>query len=180
MSGSALLGQLVSDGEEEFRGRDQLAGVALGVVGDVNEEPTDGRGESPATDGARAFEIGCGQIANAHGGVVEALMKLVKDCSNGSVWFGFGFEHGELGIVELLAFGVSKESVDAAGDMADVESDGWQAVGLGMKVFLAETEAPVVDTFESEFEGVEDGEMDGGKVFGVAAEPGFGVFSEHE
>jgi len=56
--------------------------------------------------------------------------------------------------------------------MADVKGNGRQAVGFSMEVFLCKAEAPVIDVFESKFEGIEDSEMYGGKCFGAASEPG--------
>ncbi len=61
--------------------------------------------------------------------------------------------------------------------MANVKGHGGEAVGLGVEVLLGETETPVVDIFGSEFDGVEDGEVDGGQIFPATAEPGFGVGS---
>lgn len=46
---------------EEFGGGDGLADVALGVVGDVNEEAAEGGQQGFLADGARLFEIGVGQ-----------------------------------------------------------------------------------------------------------------------
>lgn len=56
--------------------------------------------------------------------------------------------------------------------MADVKGNGRQAVRFSMEVFLRKAEAPVIDVFESKFESIEDSEMDGGKSFGAASEPG--------
>jgi hypothetical protein len=44
-----------------------------------------------------------------------------------------------------------------------------------MKIVLSEAEAPVVDALGSEFEGIENREVDGGHVFFAATEPGFGL-----
>lgn len=166
-------------GKEEFGGSDGLTCVALSVVGDVDEEAADGGGELLAADGARRFQIGASEIANADGGVVEAFVKFFEERSNGDAWFGFGLHGGELCLAELIVFSVGQQTVDTASDVADVKGERGQTVGQGVKVFLSKAEAPVVDIFGSEFESIEDGEVDGGEIFGAATEPGFDVRFSH-
>lgn len=167
---------LLAEGEEEFGGGDDLAGVALGVVGDMDEEAAYGGGELLTADGAGEFEVGAGQIANAGGGVIEGFVEFLQDRSNGDDRVGFSFQRSELRIGEVVAFGVGEEPIDATGDVTDVKGEGRQAVRLGVKVFLREAEAPVIDIFGCEVEGIKDGEVDCGQVFFSAAEPGLGIF----
>lgn len=166
---------LFAEGGEEFGGGDDLAGVALCVVGDVDEEASDGGGELAAANGAREFEAGGGEAADSGAGVFEARMKFVEDGFDGAVRRRFAFESRELGCGELIALGVSKEAIEAARDMAEVEGERGKAEGLRVKVIGGEAHAPAVDIFGGEFECVQDGEMDGREIFEVAAEPGFGV-----
>ena len=154
-----------------------MASVALGVVGDVDDEAADGGGEFLATDVAREFEIGGCEISDAGGGVVEKFVEFVEDGVNGGGWFRFGFQRGKLGFSEVIAFGVGKETVDTAGDVADMKGDRGKAMRLSVEIVLGEAEAPVVDIFRSEFEGIEYGEVDGRQIFLATAEPGFGVGS---
>ena len=62
---------LTALGPKHLRGRDYLANVALGVVGDMNERAADGCGQLFAADEARRFEIGCCQNTNALAGISE-------------------------------------------------------------------------------------------------------------
>ncbi len=133
--------------EEELGGGDDLAGVALGVVGDVDEEAADGGGELLAADRTREFEVGGGQIADTGCGVVEGFVKFVEDSSNGGGGFRFRFQGSELRVGQLIVLGVGEEAIDAAGDVTHVKSNGRKSVRLGVKVFQGETEAPVVDVF---------------------------------
>ena len=60
---------LVPQGLEDFGGGDNLADVALGVVGDMDQRPADGGGQLLATDAAKDVEVGAGESANAVGRV---------------------------------------------------------------------------------------------------------------
>jgi hypothetical protein len=52
-------------GCQEFCGGDKLAGMALRVVGAVDEESSDGCGEGAAAYGSGPFEVGGGEGADA-------------------------------------------------------------------------------------------------------------------
>ena len=56
---------------EDFGGGDYLAGVALGVVGYVDERAADGGGQLLAAYAAEGVEVGGGEDADAGGGVAE-------------------------------------------------------------------------------------------------------------
>ena len=122
-----------------------MAGVALSVVGDVDEKAADRGRKLLAADRAGEFQIrGC-EITDAHGCVVEAFVKFVEDRSNGGGSFGFGFQGGELRLRELIVFGVGEEAIDASGNVANVKGHGGKTMGSGVEIILGEAEAPVVD-----------------------------------
>ena len=60
---------LVPQGLEDFGGGDDLADVALGVVGDMDQRAADGGGQLLAAHAAKDVEVGAGEGANAGGGV---------------------------------------------------------------------------------------------------------------
>lgn len=60
----------------EFRGGDGLAGVALGVVGAVDEQAADGGGQSFTADTAGLIEVGTDEGLDAADRVVNSLLKF--------------------------------------------------------------------------------------------------------
>lgn len=57
--------RLAAQGFDDFGGGNDLADVALGVVGYVNERAADGGGKQFAADAAKGVEVGCGENADA-------------------------------------------------------------------------------------------------------------------
>ena len=80
---------MVAEGEEKFGRGDDLAGVTLGVVGDVDEEAAHGCGKFMTTDGAGEFKVNECQITDSRGGAIKTYVKFVEDHSNGRGWFRF-------------------------------------------------------------------------------------------
>lgn len=120
----------------DFCGRDGLAGVALGMVGDVNEKATEGSGNPVAADVAGRFKgLREGEDAGTAGshGVVE----FGEDFGVGSLQVRFGAQGGELVRAERLPFRVGKQAVERAGDVTDLEGYGRQVVWSAMELFLA-------------------------------------------
>ena len=52
-----LLARFSAERVQEFRSGNDLAGMALGVVGDVDEQTADSGREMLAADGARSFYV---------------------------------------------------------------------------------------------------------------------------
>jgi len=80
---------LLAEGEEKFGRSDGLASVALGVVGDVDEEPGEGRGELLAADGAGLFEASRLKVVDPYRGVLKAGAQFVKDGLGRTHWLHF-------------------------------------------------------------------------------------------
>ena len=57
------------------------------------------------------------------GGGAQRGAELGEDCVAGGVGVEFGAERGFLGRVELRAFGVAEQAVEAARDVAEMEGD---------------------------------------------------------
>ena len=157
----------------KFCGGDGLADVALGVVGAVDEQAGDGGGEGGATDAARGVVLLGRESADASGGGAQGGVEFGEDRVAGGVGIEFGAEGGELSCVELGAFGVAEQAVEAAGDVADVEGYGREAEWAGVDFRASEVGAPFGDVFFGEFERMEDGTLDGIDFGEGAAEPGF-------
>ena len=60
----------------DFCGGDGLAGVALGVVGAVDQEAADTGGQRFSPHSARLFEVGSLEGANAAQGIVDPRSKF--------------------------------------------------------------------------------------------------------
>jgi len=65
------VGENALDGTENFGGGDDLAGVALGVVGYVDERATDAGGQLLAAYAAEGVEVGRGQHAHPLRSIAE-------------------------------------------------------------------------------------------------------------
>lgn len=63
---------------EDFGGGHDLPGVSLGVVGEMDEQASDGGGELFFADGTRSFEIGCGEGADALGCAFQSCIEFCK------------------------------------------------------------------------------------------------------
>ena len=146
-----------------------MAGVALSVVGTVDEEASDGGGKGTAAYGSGLIEVCGSEGADAAEGVVEALMEFFEEGGFRGTGFEFGAEGFELGGCELVAFGVGEEAIETAHDVAQVKGDGGDVGGAGVEGGVGERGAGVVDVLAGELEGVDNGAEDGGEIgVGVA------------
>jgi hypothetical protein len=75
-----LCGRLTGSvtGCEQLSRSDELAGVALGVVGAVDEQPSDGSRQGLAANSARLLEVGSAEGADAGAGCVDTSVELVE------------------------------------------------------------------------------------------------------
>ena len=123
----------------DFGGGDGLADVALGVVGDVDEQAADGCGQLLFADGARfvqASGINLGRCAWRQSARVASSSanssRLVAPSAR------FHFERGELLGVEIFSFGVGQQAIHAARDVADVEGYGRDFRRPRVELFVAQ------------------------------------------
>ena len=84
--------RLASQRLEHFGGSDDLASVALGVVGYVNERASDGCGQLLAAYSAEGVEVGSGQDANSADGIGERDFDFCEEHGQGFFAAQFGFE----------------------------------------------------------------------------------------
>ncbi len=76
---------------------------------------------------------------------------------------------------KLLAFGVRKDAVGGAGDVAQMKRDGRKAERLRVDFGVGQAGGPLGQVVERKLERVENGAARGGNVGVGAAEPGLGV-----
>jgi hypothetical protein len=58
--------------QDQSRGRDRLSNVSLGVIGDVNQQPTHGRGHTPTSNVSWLFELAGTEAKNTIGRRLQA------------------------------------------------------------------------------------------------------------
>src|SRR6185437_4812384 len=162
---------------QQFRGSHHLAGVALRMIGHVNECAAHAGGQLLASDAARLIVIADGQDTNADCGLGERCFEFGEEIGER---FGAGLLslHGcELVRGELGAFGVGKNAVDGARDVLEVERHGGKTPRPRVDLGVCEAVGPFADVIERQFERVENGTADSRDVRMGAAKPGFGVRS---
>lgn len=174
------MGDSTSERFENFRRGDNLAGVALRVVGNVDKGAADGGWELFAADRAGRVEVGVYEGADASGRVREGSLNFGDEGGEGFalVVLGadlLGFEEHELVRGELVAFGVGEDAIGGARDVAQVEGQGRQAEGQSADFEVGQAGGPDADVVEGKLQGVQDGAGYGGNVSVGAGEPGLGA-----
>src|SRR5581483_9470339 len=152
-----------------------LPDVALGVFGDVGEESDDGGGEALAAYGARLRERrGVDSANDALGvgeGAVEEREELVAGNAEGALLV---VELAELVGGERAALQIGEEAAGAAGDVADVEADGAEAMRSGPKLNGREPLGVLREVFARVLERIEDRRDEGTDTGDRASHPGLG------
>lgn len=165
----------LNSGSNQLRGGDGLAGVALGVVGAVDEQAAEGGGKRAASHGAGLFRIGAGEGSNAAEGVVDAGVEFGEQIGFGGAGVELRLERAQLRRVQRPAVGVGEQPVEAPDDVAQVEGERGGVAGAGVEVGVGQGRAGGVHVLAREFERMDDGAEEGGQVGVGAAEPGFGL-----
>jgi hypothetical protein len=153
--------------------RDDLADVALGVVGAMDEQAADGRGKGFAANTAGLGEVGCREGADAARGLVEPVVKLGDQAGLRGFWIEFRLQRVELDGAELVPFRIGEQAVETARYVTQMESDGGDAGGAGVAGRIGEGHAGCVDVVASQIERVDDGAENSREIGVRAAEPGF-------
>jgi len=112
---------------QDFGGGDYLSGVALGVVGYVDERASDGGGQLLPADDARDIKVGGRQDANAVGGIAEGDFDFGQESGQSFNFSIFGaallcFEGGKLLGGELVPFRITQQTIGGASDVTEMES----------------------------------------------------------
>lgn len=85
-----------------------------------------------------------------------------------------GFEQGELLGAELVAFGIRKQAIEAADDVAQMKRHRSNLRRASVQGFVTERSTPLFDVLARQLKGVDHSAQDGGN-FGVGStKPGFG------
>jgi hypothetical protein len=160
-------------GRDDFGGGDGLADVALGVVGDVDEEAAEGSGKALTAHPAGLVEVGMSKLANAGGASDQRRVEFGEKLRAGADWFEFAFMLEDLFGGEGAAFSVGKKAVQTAGDVAQVEGYWGEGRRASVELRIGEQTTVMMKIHGSEFQGMENGAGHGGKFGEGAAEPGF-------
>jgi hypothetical protein len=146
----------------DFGGRDDLTGVALGVVGEMDEYASDGGGKVLSADGARFIEIRFGEGADALGCVVKPGIEFGEELVARDAGVGFGLHGRNLCGGELIALRVGEQAIKSAGNMAQMEGDGCESERRSVKIGVGQLSGPEVNVFLRQLKGVQNGAEDGG------------------
>src|ERR1700724_3129683 len=119
----------VPDGSEQFGGGYDLAGVALRVVGEMDEQTYDAGGQLLFADAAGLVEVGSGEGANALGSGFETCVEFGEELVARGSGVGFGLHGSNLFGRELITFCVGEQAVEAARDVAQMEGEGRESEG---------------------------------------------------
>jgi len=106
-----------------------LTDVALGVIGYVDEQAAERGGELLFAYEARRGRIGGGQGAHTCSAAGEGGVEFGEKLVVSGVRIQLRLELCELRFVEWRTLGVGEQAVDAAGDMAEMEGNGREALG---------------------------------------------------
>jgi hypothetical protein len=148
--------------------------MALGVVGDVDEEAAEGSGKALTTHPAGLVEVAMSKLPNAGGASDKRRVEFGEKFRAGADWFEFAFMLEDLFGGERSAFSVGKQTVQTAGDVAQVERYWGEGGRASVQLRIGEQTTVVMKIHVSKFQGVENGAGHGGKFGEGAAEPGFG------
>jgi hypothetical protein len=151
-----------------------LADVALGVLGDVDEKAAKGGGKALTAHPAGLIEVGVSKLANAGGAGDQRRVEFGEKFRAGADCFEFAFMLEDLFGGEGAAFSVGKETVQTAGDVAQVERYWGKGRRASVELRIGEQTTVMMKIHVSEFESVENSAGHGGKFAEGAAEPGFG------
>lgn len=147
--------------------------MALGVVGDVDEQAADAGRQLLAPNAAEGSGVNRCQGKDALFATREGCLHLGEQVGAGLVSTLLKFEGCKLVWRKLVAFRVGEQAVEAAGDVPQLEADGGQAEGLGVHLGSGEAVSPLGDIFPGEVEGVQDATGYGGNLGAGAGKPGF-------
>ena len=143
-----------------------MAGVALGVVGDMDDERTERGGDLLGAYGAGLFPkaagrgciglrglcaIGGFKMPDARIGTGESSIELVEKFDGSSWGFEFRLEAGNLRRRKRMAFCIREQAVYAASDVAEVEGDGRKPTGASVELSFGKGMAPVMEILVREF-----------------------------
>jgi hypothetical protein len=162
-----------ASGTDQLCGGDRLAYVALGVIGDVNEQTGYRSGEISPADGARLFQVG-GVLAkslDALGTCGQRGLQLGEELIARRMWIGFSAECRELFKFEWVALGVGQQAVDAAGDMTELKGDRGKIRWVGVKLLFGKLATPGLKVFRGKLNRVDNRARRGGNIRVGTAKP---------
>jgi hypothetical protein len=139
-----------------------LADVALGVVGDVDEQAAEGRGKALTAHPAGLVEVGMSKLPNAGGALDQRRVEFGEKFRAAADCFEFAFMLEDLFRGERAAFSVAKETVQTAGDVAQVERYGGKGRRSSVELRIGEQTTVMMKIHVREFESVENGAGHGG------------------
>jgi hypothetical protein len=161
--------------EEKLGGGNDLAGVPLSVVGNMDDQSGKSGGQTLFANETRLFK-GCWvEAANAGSTLIQRGPKFTEKLRDSFRRIVLGRQRGQLVRTEFAALGVGEQAIQTKGNVTEMEADGRQSRGAGVYFLRAKAGAPTRKIFASELECVQGSALDGGDVGEGCTQPRFGL-----
>jgi hypothetical protein len=128
-----------------------LADMALGVVGNMDEEAAEGSGKALTTHCKGLVEVAMSKLPNAGGTSDQRSVEFGEKFPAGADWFEFAFMLEDLFGGERSALSVGKQTVQTAGDVAQVERYWGESGRASVELPIGEQTTVVMKIQVSEF-----------------------------
>ncbi len=149
--------------------------MALRVIGDVDQQAAEGRGELLASDDAGLAEVCVGKSQDAGGTFLKRFGQFLEELWASCAGIEFRFHLLNLLRSELTGFSVSEQTIEAARDVAKMKGDRCDAKRAGVELLVGERLDPTREVFLCEIEGVKNRARNSRDIRAGAAQPGFGA-----
>jgi hypothetical protein len=131
-----FVSSLIALRQKYFRGGDGLAHVALGMFRDMDKKARYRGWQIFSADRARFLQRcgGCTEFAGAVGAKCENFCKCFKQLIARDFQASFTLQGRELLRSQRMAFGISEQTVEAAGDVTELKCNRGQAIRRGVQL----------------------------------------------
>jgi hypothetical protein len=157
--------------QNNFRGCDCLPHVPLSMVGDVDQQSCDRRGQLPLAHDPDLLECAHVERLNPEHAVREGGTQFREKGGPGRSCIHLGFQCSELLFIQVSPRGVGEQAIQTSRYMAQVKGHRRQSAGSRIDLFVAQTAAPALQVFSRKFQRMHDRALHGGNFLQRAPQP---------
>jgi hypothetical protein len=150
-------------------GCDGLAYMTLRVIGNVDQQTADRRGQLFAADSARVFKVHCCQFSDALHTAFESRTQSRENLLSSGHRIEFRFHGRSLFGRQQGSFRVSEQPIHAAANMLQLEGNRSDSRNTRVQFDVTQIAALLVDVFARQFQRVNHRAMNGRQVSQRAA-----------